>query len=134
VSVSLSEALYAAINDYEIKSEMLPGQQERWATICRTYINMAYTNGVVLENKEKYQARIEDLQKQVERLEGEKASLLAQIDEFEREQGSSNDRINTLQRDIVDVTDENRRLNEELNWYKREFGDVYNKNGVNNEH
>ncbi len=51
--------------------------------------------------------------------------LLAQTGEYKREQSSANDRISTLTRDIVDLTDENRTLKDELNWYKREFGNVY---------
>jgi hypothetical protein len=52
--VVLGEALASSISTYELLGkEMFPFEQEKLANVCLRYINLAYTSGVIVYNKER---------------------------------------------------------------------------------
>ena len=44
--------------------------------------------------------------------------------ELRREQEAANESVSTLTSTIKDLTEENKELKKELNWYKQEFGSL----------
>src|SRR5687768_12511533 len=54
--MTLAEALSASITDYELGIDLFPlSHQQGLANLCLPYINKAYTNGIILENKPRLQ-------------------------------------------------------------------------------
>src|SRR5215216_793988 len=118
----LSQALASSITSYEMlgKGAFL-SERENLANLCIEYINDAYTRGVIEENKEK-------LQRQVSKIATDYEVLSAENNELRREQEAANESVSTLTSTKKDLTEENKELKEELNWYKKqELGSVKRK-------
>ena len=115
----LSQALVSSITSYEMlgKGAFLP-ERESLANVCIEYINDAYTQGIIKENKDKLQRQVEELQKQISKIATEYEVLLAENNEVIREQESANETISTLTSTIKDLMDENRKLKKEIDRYK----------------
>jgi peptidoglycan hydrolase CwlO-like protein len=85
-------------------------ERESLANLCIGYINDAYTQGVIKENKEKLQRQVEELQQQISKMATGYEVLLAENNELRREQEAANESVYTLTRSIKDLTDENKEL------------------------
>ena len=107
----LSQALASSLTSYEMlgKGAFL-SERENLANLCIGYINDAYTQGVIKENKEKLQRQVEELQKQISKMATDYEVLLAENNELRREQEAANESISTLTSSIKDLTDENKEL------------------------
>src|SRR5918996_3401063 len=104
----LSQALASSITSYEMlgKEAFLP-ERENLANLCIQYINDAYTQGVIQENKEKLQRQVEELQKQISKMATDYEVLLAENNELRREQEAANESVSTLTSNMKDMTEEN---------------------------
>ena len=122
----LSQALASSITSYEILGkEAFLSERENLANLCIQYINDAYTQGVIEENKEKLQRQVEELQKQISKIATNYEVLLAENNELKRErEAAANELISTLTVSVENLTDENKELKKALNWYKQEFNTV----------
>jgi chromosome segregation ATPase len=120
----LSQALASSLTSYEmLGKEAFLSERENLANLCIGYINNAYTQGVIKENKEKLQRQVEEMQKQITKLATDYEVLLSENNELRREQESVNESVSTLISTIKDLTEENKELRNELDWYKKqEFG------------
>jgi predicted DNA-binding transcriptional regulator len=107
----LSQALASSLTTYEMlgKGAFL-SERESVANLCIGYINDAYTQGVIKENKEKLQRQVEELQKQISKMATGYEVLLAENNELKREQDAANESVSTLTSSIKDLTDENKEL------------------------
>jgi hypothetical protein len=107
----LSQALASSLTTYEMlgKGAFL-SERESLANLCIGYINDAYTQGVIKENKEKLQRQVEELQKQMSKMATGYEVLLAENNELKREQDAANESVSTLTSSIKDLTDENKEL------------------------
>jgi cell division protein FtsB len=107
----LSQALASSLTTYEMlgKGAFL-SERESLANLCIGYINDAYTQGVIKENKEKLQRQVEELQKQISKMATGYEVLLAENNELRREQDAANESVSTLTSSIKDLTDENKEL------------------------
>ncbi len=94
-------------------------ERENLANLCIGYINDAYTQGVIKENKEKLQRQVEELQKQISKIATDYEVLLSENNELKREREAANERISTLTISVEDLTDENKELKKELSYYKQ---------------
>jgi len=110
----LSQALASSLTTYEMlgKGAFL-SERESLANLCIGYINDAYTQGVIKENKEKLQRQVEELQKQISKMDTDYEVLLAENNELRREQEAANESVSTLTSSIKDLTDENKELKKE---------------------
>ena len=116
----LSQALTSSLTSYEMlgKGAFL-AERENLANLCMGYINDAYTQGVIKENKEKLQRQVEELQKQISKIATDYEVLFAENNELRREQEAANESVSTLTRSIKDLTEENEELKKELNGVNR---------------
>jgi hypothetical protein len=121
----LSQALASSIASYEMlgKGAFL-SERENLVNLCIGYINDAYTQGVIEENKEKLQRQVEELQKQISKIATDYEVLFAENNELKREREAANERISTLTISVEDLTDENKKLKKELSYYKQGLGSV----------
>jgi chromosome segregation ATPase len=112
----LSQALASSITSYEMlgKGAFL-SERENLANLCIGYINDAYTQGVIEENKEKLQRQVEELQKQISKIATDYEVLLSENNELKREREAANEGISTLTISVENLTDENKELKKELN-------------------
>ena len=118
----LSQALASSLTSYEmLGKEAFLSERENLANMCIGYINNAYTQGVIKENKEKLQRQVEEMQKQITKLATDYEVLLSENNELRREQEAANESVSTLTSTIKDLTEENRDLKKELDWYKQDF-------------
>lgn len=119
----LSQALASSLTSYEMlgKGGFL-AERENLANLCIEYINNAYTQGLIKENKEKLQTQLEELQKQISKISTDYEVLLAENNEVRREQEAANESVSTLTSSMKDLIEENKNLKRELNWYKHGFG------------
>jgi hypothetical protein len=117
----LSQALASSLTSYEMlgKGAFL-AERENLANLCIGYINDAYTQGVIKENKEKLQRQTEELQKQISKIATDYDVLVAENNELRLEQKAANESISTLISSIKHLTEENKELKKEVNWYKQE--------------
>jgi hypothetical protein len=117
----LSQALASSLTSYEMlgKGAFL-AERENLANLCIGYINDAYTQGVIKENKEKLQRQTEELQKQISKIAADYDVLVAENNELRLEQKAANESISTLISSIKHLTEENKELKKEVNWYKQE--------------
>ena len=129
---ALSQALASSLTSYEMlgKGAFL-AERENLSNLCIGYINDAYTQGVIKENKEKLQRQVEELQKQISKIATDYEVLVAESNELRREQEAANESVSTLTSNMKDMTEENKELKKELNWYKRELGSVRDNDGGN---
>lgn len=89
----LSQALASSITSYEmLGKEAFLSERESLANLCIQYINDAYTQGVIEENKEKLQRQVEELQKQISKITTDYEVLLAENNELKRERETTNER------------------------------------------
>src|ERR671910_903983 len=100
----LSQALASSLTSYEMlgKGAFL-SERENLANLCIEYINDAFTQGVIEENKEKLQSQVEELQKQISKLSTNYEVLLAENNELRREQEAASESISTLTSTIKDL-------------------------------
>jgi hypothetical protein len=119
----LSQALASSLTSYEMlgKGGFLE-ERENLANLCIEYINNAYTQGLIKENKEKLQTQLEELQKQISKISTDYEVLLAENSEVRREQEAANESVSTLTSSMKDLIEENKNLKRELDWYKHGFG------------
>ena len=107
----LSQALASSLTSYEmLGKEAFLSERENLANMCIGYINNAYTQGVIKENKEKLQRQVEEMQKQITKLATDYEVLLSENNELRREQEAANESVSTLTSTIKDLTEENRDL------------------------
>jgi hypothetical protein len=126
----LSQALASSIASYEMLGNgAFLSERENLANLCIGYINDAYTQGVIEENKEKLQRQVEELQKQISKIATDYEVLFAEDNELKREREAANERISTLTISVEDLTDENKKLKKELSYYKQELGSVGDRVG-----
>ncbi len=126
----LSQALASSITNYEMlgKGAFLP-EREDLANQCIGYINDAYTQGVIKENKEKLQSQVEELQKQINKISIDYEVLLSENNELRQEQAATNESISALTGTVKDLTEENKLLKKELDWYKQKAGSARDNGG-----
>jgi hypothetical protein len=107
----LSLALASSLTSYEMlgKGAFL-AERENLANLCMGYINDAYTQGVIKENKEKLQRQVEELQKQISKIATDYEVLFAENNELRREQEAANESVSTLTSSIKNLTEENNEL------------------------
>jgi len=118
----LSEAIASSITSYEmLGKEAFGAERENLASVCMDYINQAYAQGVIEENKDKLQTQVEELQKQISKINTDYEVLLAENNELRREQEAASQSIVTLTSAIKDLGQDNKRLRKEVNWYKQEL-------------
>jgi peptidoglycan hydrolase CwlO-like protein len=116
----LSQALASSITSYEMLGKgAFVSEREDLANLCIGYINDAYTEGVIEENKEKLQREVEDLQKQISKTATDYEVLFAENNELKREREAANERISMLTISVEHLTDENKELKKELSYYKQ---------------
>src|SRR5919112_406307 len=107
----LSQALASSISSYEMLGKgAFVSEREDLANLCIGYINDAYTQGVIEENKEKLQREVEELQKQISKVATDYEVLLAESNELRREQEAANESVSTLTSNMKDMTEENKEL------------------------
>jgi hypothetical protein len=108
---ALSQALASSLTSYEMlgKGAFL-AERENLANLCIGYINDAYTQGVIKENKEKLQRQVEELQKQISKIATDYEVLFAENNELRREQEAANESVSTLTSSIKNLTEENNEL------------------------
>jgi hypothetical protein len=116
----LSQALASSLTSYEMlgKDAFLP-ERENLANLCIEYINKAFTQGVIRENKEKLQSQVEETQKQIMKINIDYEVLLAEYNELRREQEAANESVSTLTSTIKKLTEQNKELKKELDLYKQ---------------
>ena len=116
----LSQALASSLTSYEMlgKGAFL-AERENLANLCMGYINDAYTQGVIKENKEKLQRQVEELQKQISKIATDYEVLFAENNELRREQEAANESVSTLTSSIKNLTEENEELKKELSGVNR---------------
>ena len=85
-------------------------ERENLANLCIEYINNAFTQGVIKENKEKLQRQLEEMQKQITKIATDYEVLLSENNELRREQEAANESVSTLTSTIKDLTEENKEL------------------------
>ncbi len=118
----LSEALASTITSYEmLGKEAFSSERENLASLCMDYINQAYAQGVIEENKDKLQIQVEELQKQIIKINTDYEVLLAENNELRREQEAASESIVTLTSTIKELTENNQELRKGVNWYKQEL-------------
>lgn len=90
----LSQALASSLTSYEMlgKGAFL-AERENLANLCIGYINDAYTQGVIKENKEKLQRQVEELQKQISKIATDYEVIFAENNELRREQERQQTRV-----------------------------------------
>lgn len=121
----LSQALASSITNYEMLGKgAFVSEREDLANLCIGYINDAYTEGVIEENKEKLQREVEELQKQISKTATDYEVLFAENNELKREREAANERISMLTISVEHLTDENKELKKELSYYKQGLGSV----------
>lgn len=121
----LSQALASSITSYEMLGKgAFVSEREDLANLCIGYINDAYTEGVIEENKEKLQREVEELQKQISKTATDYEVLFAENNELKREREAANERISMLTISVEHLTDENKELKKELSYYKQGLGSV----------
>jgi peptidoglycan hydrolase CwlO-like protein len=107
----LSQALASSLTTYEmLGKEAFLSERENLANLCIGYINNAYTQGVIKENKEKLQRQVEEMQKQITKIATDYEVLFAESNELRREQEAANESVSTLTSTIKDLTEENKEL------------------------
>jgi archaellum component FlaC len=126
----LSQALASSIANYEMlgKGAFLP-EREDLANQCIGYINDAYIQGVIKENKEKLQSQVEELQKQINKISIDYEVLSSENNELRQEQAATNESISALTSTMKDLTEENKLLKKELDWYKQNSGSARDNSG-----
>lgn len=67
------------------------------------------------------------MQKQITKISTDYEVLLSENNELRREQEAANESVSTLTSTIKDLTEENKELGKELDWYKQNFEDVESK-------
>ncbi len=118
----LSEALASSITNYEMLGKSAFGsERESHAKLCIEYINCAYAQGVIKENKDKLQRQVEELQRQISKINTDYEVLLAENNELRREQEAASESIMRLTSTIKDLSEDNKELKKEINWYKQEL-------------
>jgi hypothetical protein len=111
----LSQALASSLTSYEmLGKEVFLSERENLANLCIGYINNAYTQGVIKENKEKLQRQVEEMQKQIMKLAIDYEVLLSDNNELRREQEAANQSVSALTSTVKDLTEENKELRKEL--------------------
>jgi chromosome segregation ATPase len=111
----LSQALASSLTSYEmLGKEAFLSERENLANLCIGYINNAYTQGVIKENKEKLQRQVEEMQKQIMKLAIDYEVLLSDNNELRREQEAANQSVSALTSTVKDLTEENKELRKEL--------------------
>ena len=121
----LSQALASSLSSYEmLGKEAFLSERENLANLCIGYINNAYTQGVIKENKEMLQRQVEEMQKQITKLATDYELLLSENNELRREQEAANESVSTLTSTIKDLTEEKKELRNELDWYKKQESGV----------
>jgi chromosome segregation ATPase len=121
----LAQALVSSLTGYEmLGKEAFFSEREDLANLCIGYINNAYTQGVIKENKEKLQRQLNEMQKQITKTSTDYEVLLSENNELRREQEAANESVSTLTSNIKNLTEENKELRKELDWYKHNFEDV----------
>jgi chromosome segregation ATPase len=111
----LSQALASSLTSYEmLGKEAFLSERENLANLCIVYINNAYTQGVIKENKEKLQRQVEEMQKQIMKLAIDYEVLLSDNNELRREQEAANQSVSALTSTVKDLTEENKELRKEL--------------------
>ncbi len=116
----LSQALASSISNYEMLGKggggaFLP-ERENLANECIGYINDAYTQGIIKENKEKLRSQVEEMQKQLSKLSIDYEVLMSENNELRREQAAANESISTLSNTIKELKEENALLKKDLDW------------------
>ena len=107
----LSQALASSITSYEMLGKgAFVSEREDLANLCIGYINDAYTEGVIEENKEKLQREVEELQKQISKTATDYEVLFAENNELKREREAANERKSMLTVSVEHLTDENKEL------------------------
>jgi hypothetical protein len=116
----LSQALASSLTSYEMlgKDAFLP-ERENLANLCIEYINKAFTQGVIRENREKLQRQVEETQKQITKINTDYEVLFAEYNELRREQEAANESVSTLTSTIKKLTEQNKELKKELDLYKQ---------------
>jgi chromosome segregation ATPase len=94
-------------------------ERENLANLCIEYINTAYTQGVIKENKEKLQRQLEEMQEQITKMNTDYEVLLAEHNELRREQEAANESISTLTTTLKELTEENKDLRKTLGRYEK---------------
>ena len=127
----LSRALASSISNYEMlrkggSSAFLP-ERENLANECIGYINDAYTQGIIKENKEKLRSQVEEMQKQLSKLSIDHEVLMSENNELRVEQAAANESISTLSNTIKELKEENALLKKDLELYKK-----YSRNARDN--
>jgi outer membrane murein-binding lipoprotein Lpp len=118
----LSEAIVSTITSYEMLGKgAFSAERENLASVCMDYINRAYAQGLIEENKDKLQSQVGELQKQISKINTDYEVLLAENNELRREQEAASESIVTLTTTIKDLSQDNKQLREEINWYKQEL-------------
>lgn len=121
----LAQALASSLTTYEmLGKEAFLSERENLANLCIGYINNAYTQGVLKENKEKLQRQVDEMQKQITKISTDYEVLLSENNELRREQEAANESVSTLTSTIKDLTEENKELRKELDWYKQNLEDI----------
>lgn len=118
----LSEALASSITSYEmLGKEAFSSERENLADLCIEYINRAYAQGVIKENKDKLHSQVAELQRQISKIDTDYEVLLAESNELRREQEAASESIMSLTSAIKNLTDNNKELKKEIDWYKEEL-------------
>lgn len=118
----LSEALASSITSYEmLGKEAFSSERENLANLCIEYINRAYVQGVIKENKDKLHSQVEELQRQISKIDTDYEVLLAESNELRREQEAASESIMALTSAIKSLTDNNKELKKEVDWYKQKL-------------
>jgi chromosome segregation ATPase len=118
----LSEAIASTITSYEMLGKgAFSAERENLASVCMDYINLAYAQGLIEENKDKLQSQVGELQKQISKINTDYEVLLAENNELRREQEAASESIVTLTTTIKDLSQDNKQLRKEINWYKQEL-------------
>jgi chromosome segregation ATPase len=118
----LSEALASSITSYEMLGKgAFSSERENLANICIEHINYAYTRGIIQENKDKFQTLVQELPKQISKINTDYEVLLAEYNELRLEQEAVGESITTLMSTIKDLVKHNKELKKENNWYKQEL-------------
>jgi uncharacterized protein YoxC len=64
---------------------------------------------------------VEELQKQISKINTDYEVLLAENNELRREQEATSESIVTLTSTIKDLSQDNKQLRQEIHWYKQEL-------------
>ncbi|MFL6482499.1 MAG: hypothetical protein ACJ70R_06190 [Nitrososphaera sp.] len=123
----LSQALASSISNYEMLGKgggggaFLP-ERVNLANECIEYINDAYTQGIIKENKEKLRSQVEEMQKQLSKLSIDHEVLMSENNELRREQAAANESIPNLSNTIKELKEENTLLKKKLDCYRQDSG------------